>query len=78
MKKKLYLSLIIIVILISISIILGLGYSLFTDFAMCVDIGICPEGVKFKDYTITKDYCLKSHYKWDNLNRTCNLREKTK
>lgn len=77
MKKKLYLSLIIIV-LISILIILRLGYSLFTDFAMCVDIGICPEGVRFKNFVITEEYCLKNHFMWDNKNKTCNLREKTK
>lgn len=78
MKKiKILIGLLIILsFLISVFAVLALGYSLFTNKEMCVDTGICPEGVKFKGYVITKDYCQKNNYKWDNENKTCNLREK--
>lgn len=47
-----------------------------SDLELCLDSGICAEGVELKDGIVTKEYCLNHHYKWDNLNRTCNLREK--
>lgn len=42
----------------------------------CADIGICAEGVKWGKDVITKDFCLKNNWKWDEKRRDCKVREK--
>ena len=42
----------------------------------CSDIGICAEGVKWGKDIITKDFCLKNNWKWDEKRKSCNVREK--
>lgn len=44
----------------------------------CTDVGICAEGVKWGKDIITKDFCLKNNWKWDEKRKSCNVREKTK
>jgi len=39
----------------------------------CVDTGICAEGLKFGKNTLTKDYCLKKHFKWDDKRKECDM-----
>ena len=41
----------------------------------CVDIGICAEGLKFGKEVMSKEYCLKNHYNWDDKRKECNIRE---
>lgn len=41
----------------------------------CVDTGICAEGLKFGENILTKDYCLKKHFKWDNKRKECDMRK---
>lgn len=43
------------------------------DFDTCVDIGICAEGLKFKDGIMSKEYCLKKGKKWDEKRKECDM-----
>lgn len=40
----------------------------------CVDTGICAEGLKFGENILTKEYCLKQHFKWDDKRKECDMR----
>ena len=45
---------------------------------LCVDMGICPEGIKIKNdngvlFEINKGNCVKYGYKWDEQNRNCDM-----
>lgn len=44
------------------------------DYNICTDIGICAEGLKFKDGIMTKEYCLKEGKKWDYKEKMCDMR----
>lgn len=44
------------------------------DFDTCVDIGICSEGLRFKDGIMNKEYCLKEGKKWDEKRKVCDMR----
>ncbi len=46
---------------------------------LCIDMGICPEGIKMKNdegvlFEINKENCSKYGYKWNDERRDCNLR----
>lgn len=41
----------------------------------CLDIGICAEGLKFGNEIMSKDYCLKNNYKWDDKRKECDMRK---
>lgn len=45
------------------------------DFDTCVDIGICSEGLRFKDGIMNKEYCIKYQGKWDDKRKVCDMRE---
>jgi len=40
---------------------------------ICVDIGICSEGLRFGNNILTKEYCLKKHFKWDDKRKECDM-----
>lgn len=45
---------------------------------LCVDMGICPEGIKMKNdegvlFEINKGNCIKYGYEWDEQNRNCDM-----
>ncbi|HNW26059.1 MAG TPA: hypothetical protein PKI94_04635 [Candidatus Gastranaerophilaceae bacterium] len=39
----------------------------------CVDTGLCAEGLKFGNNILTKEYCLKKHFKWDDKRKECDM-----
>lgn len=41
----------------------------------CLDNGICAEGLKFGENILTKEYCLKKHFKWDDKRKECDMRK---
>ncbi len=47
---------------------------------ICLDSGICSEGIKVKtekaEFIITKENCIKYGYEWNEKRRDCNLRKK--
>lgn len=48
------------------------------DMELCIDMGICPEGIKIKNdegvlFEINKKSCTKYHYKWDEKGKWCDL-----
>lgn len=48
------------------------------DMELCIDMGICPEGIKMKNekgilFQINKENCIKYGYKWDEQNRSCDM-----
>lgn len=45
------------------------------DNDVCLDIGICAEGLKFGNDIMSKDYCLKNHHKWDARRKECDMRK---
>ena len=45
------------------------------DYDTCADIGICAEGLRFGNDVMNKEYCLKNHWKWDENNKSCDLRK---
>ena len=44
------------------------------DYGICADIGICAEGLRFSNGVMNKEYCLKEGKKWDEQNRSCDMR----
>ena len=49
------------------------------DQDFCLDTGYCKEGLKINTergkITINKENCLKYNWKWDEKNKSCNLRD---
>ena len=41
----------------------------------CLDTGICAEGLKFGENILTKEYCLKKHFKWDDKRKECDMKK---
>lgn len=53
------------------------------DMELCIDMGICPEGIKMKNdegvlFEINKENCIKYDYQWNEQNRSCDMNSKTK
>lgn len=53
------------------------------DMELCMEMNICPEGIKIKNdegvlFKINKENCIKYNYKWDEQNRSCDMNSKTK
>lgn len=46
------------------------------DVNMCMDMGICAEGIRFGDGTMTKEYCLGKKYIWNDEKKWCDMRTK--
>ena len=46
------------------------------DIDICIDTGICAEGVRFGNDIVSKEYCLKHGKKWDEKNKSCDFNEK--
>lgn len=46
------------------------------DYDTCVDIGICAEGLRFKDGVMNKEYCINHKYIWDEQNKSCDMNKK--
>lgn len=44
------------------------------DYNICTDIGICAEGLRFSDGVMSKEYCITKGKKWDEQNRSCDMR----
>jgi len=48
------------------------------DMELCIDMGICPEGIKMKNsegvlFEINKENCIKYGYQWEEQNRSCDM-----
>lgn len=70
-KKIVLLILIFIGLLFAFKIMQKIKY--FIDEDSCVDTGICAEGLKFGKNILTKEYCLKKHFKWDDKRKECDM-----
>ena len=71
LKKIILLMLIFVGLLFAFKIIQKIKY--FIDDDTCVDTGICAEGLKFGENILTKEYCLKKHFKWDDKRKECDM-----
>lgn len=71
LKKIILLILIFVGLLFAFKIMQKIKY--FIDDDTCVDTGICAEGLKFGENILTKEYCLKKHFKWDYKRKECDM-----
>lgn len=72
-KYKLICFILFIIWIFSFKILPSVMYQINED--SCIDTGICAEGLKFGENILTKDYCLKKHFKWDDRRKECNMRK---
>lgn len=53
-------------------------YDRFIELNMCVDMGLCAEGLTVQTpdgkLPMSKDVCEKNHWKWDETKGLCNVR----
>jgi hypothetical protein len=71
LKKIILLILIFVGLFFAFKIIQKIKY--FIDDDTCIDTGICAEGLKFGKNVLTKEYCLKKHFKWDDKRKECDM-----
>ncbi len=46
------------------------------DVNMCMDMGVCAEGIKFSDGIMTEEYCEENNYIWNDEKKYCDMRSK--
>ncbi|MFA7658929.1 MAG: hypothetical protein WCY19_05810 [Candidatus Gastranaerophilaceae bacterium] len=71
LKKIILLILVLIILFFTFKIIQKIKCFIDEDF--CVDTGICAEGLRFGENILTKEYCLKKHFKWDDKRKECDM-----
>lgn len=71
LKKILFFIILLTVLLFLPKVIHSIKY--YIDEDSCVDTGICAEGLKFGKNILTKEYCLKKHFKWDDKRKECDM-----
>lgn len=72
-KFKLICFILFIIWIFSFKILPSVMYQINED--TCIDTGICAEGLRFDKNILTKDYCLKKHFKWDDKRKECDMRK---
>lgn len=72
-----YLILIFILLFLIVSLLINSLDIQTSDLELCLDSGICAEGVELKDGVVSKEYCINHHYMWDENRKSCNVRKKT-
>lgn len=70
-KFKLSCLILFIACIFSFKILPSVMYQINED--SCVDTGICAEGLNFGENILTKEYCLKKHFKWDDKRKECDM-----
>ena len=70
--KKIGLFILILIMLVfSIQLLHKIKYFIAED--ICVDTGICSEGLRFGKNIMNKEYCIKYQGKWDDKRKECDM-----